>query len=50
MTEIMEIFNTLMEQFGTLAWWYALGALVMVWLTIIMIVIMMIEVIKGLRN
>ena len=47
MTEITEIFSILMEQFGTLAWWYALGIVITTWITIIILIVFMIAFIRD---
>ena len=35
-----EIFGTLFEQFGSLAWWYALAEVVSAWIAVILAVVM----------
>lgn len=39
-----EIFGTLLEQFGSLAWWYALAEVVSAWIGVILAVVMTIFV------
>lgn len=42
-----EIFDILMEQFGTLAWWCALGMVIMTWIMIVFMIIFMIAFVRD---
>ena len=42
-----EIFDILMEQFGTLAWWGALGMVIVTWVTIILLILFMIAFVRD---